>query len=410
MNIEQMTDLAAEYNNGKNGRALDVRDRYIAALLAARDAQYAAMAGQEPVAWPAELSSDQRTQPERFAVIKRDNGDPVIDDDDFKFDALIIVHGDFGGGEKEKYVAEVCRRLNAPAPTNPAAQERAEPVAPPAALENSLSIDRLRIGEDGMPYLDKITMAERDLTNEEIDEEARASKPVAPAQPATNTSEHHAQILDAVRNGRMTFAPGWNTQPSPEPSNPEQAEAPSKLDPNESDPLVLWTEIARLQAAIQGPAGFASWQDAATHERILRVRLERAILPPASAAGDSGAGERGANQIEQHLRNLIGEYWALAHAEGKEGRDHDTEAGDAQRVNGAIDKAINDLRTALATKPQAEQEAAGKVDNIEAAAKTFAERMDYPWDHMPEKGREKMRGHAQAVIDAARASNSGGAA
>ncbi len=41
--------------------------------------------------------------------------------------------------------------------------------------------------------------------------------------------------------------------------------------------------------------------------------------------------------------------------------------------------------------------------NIEAAAKTLAECMDYPWEPMPEKGREAMRKHAKRVIDAARA-------
>lgn len=39
--------------------------------------------------------------------------------------------------------------------------------------------------------------------------------------------------------------------------------------------------------------------------------------------------------------------------------------------------------------------------DIEAAAKTLAAAMDYPWEHMPEQGREEMRKHAKAVIDAA---------
>jgi len=39
--------------------------------------------------------------------------------------------------------------------------------------------------------------------------------------------------------------------------------------------------------------------------------------------------------------------------------------------------------------------------NIEAAAKALAECMDYPWSHMPEKGRATMREHAQTVIRAA---------
>lgn len=43
------------------------------------------------------------------------------------------------------------------------------------------------------------------------------------------------------------------------------------------------------------------------------------------------------------LRELIDEYWSLAYAEGKGGRDHDTEAGDAQRVSCAIDDEIRRL-------------------------------------------------------------------
>jgi len=39
--------------------------------------------------------------------------------------------------------------------------------------------------------------------------------------------------------------------------------------------------------------------------------------------------------------------------------------------------------------------------NIELAARKLAERFDYPWVYMPDKGRETMRQHAQAVLDAA---------
>lgn len=39
--------------------------------------------------------------------------------------------------------------------------------------------------------------------------------------------------------------------------------------------------------------------------------------------------------------------------------------------------------------------------NVEAAAMKLAKCMDYPWQHMPEQGRNEMRKHAQAVIDAA---------
>ena len=35
---------------------------------------------------------------------------------------------------------------------------------------------------------------------------------------------------------------------------------------------------------------------------------------------------------------------------------------------------------------------------IDAAAKRLAECMDYPWEFMPEKGRENMRQHARTIV------------
>lgn len=42
---------------------------------------------------------------------------------------------------------------------------------------------------------------------------------------------------------------------------------------------------------------------------------------------------------------------------------------------------------------------------LEAAAKTLAACMDYPWEQMPEQGRASMREHAKAVINAAKELN-----
>lgn len=39
----------------------------------------------------------------------------------------------------------------------------------------------------------------------------------------------------------------------------------------------LWAEIFRLRSALEGPAGFETWQDAAVAERVRRVRAESAI-------------------------------------------------------------------------------------------------------------------------------------
>lgn len=39
--------------------------------------------------------------------------------------------------------------------------------------------------------------------------------------------------------------------------------------------------------------------------------------------------------------------------------------------------------------------------SVENAARTLSDAFDYPWEHMPEQGRENMRKHAKAVIEAA---------
>lgn len=50
-----------------------------------------------------------------------------------------------------------------------------------------------------------------------------------------------------------------------------------KLCDNEEDAGRLWAEIHRLRAAVAGPHGYASWQEAATAERVRRVKAERLL-------------------------------------------------------------------------------------------------------------------------------------
>ena len=49
------------------------------------------------------------------------------------------------------------------------------------------------------------------------------------------------------------------------------------LHADESDPVRLWAEIHRLRADLQGPDGYATWKEAATAERVRRVRAENAV-------------------------------------------------------------------------------------------------------------------------------------
>jgi len=44
---------------------------------------------------------------------------------------------------------------------------------------------------------------------------------------------------------------------------------------SEEDAGLLWAEIHRLRAAVQGPDGYATWQDAAVAERVRRVKAEK---------------------------------------------------------------------------------------------------------------------------------------
>ena len=58
----------------------------------------------------------------------------------------------------------------------------------------------------------------------------------------------------------------------------------------------------------------------------------------------------------------------------------------------------------IPSKPAAQHQPApvAFVIDIESAAKKLAQCMDYPWEYMPEQGRQSMREHAKAVVEASR--------
>lgn len=61
------------------------------------------------------------------------------------------------------------------------------------------------------------------------------------------------------------------------PANVGSNDGLGPLADSEEDPARLWAEIHLLRAAVQGPAGYATWQDAATAERVRRVKAEARI-------------------------------------------------------------------------------------------------------------------------------------
>lgn len=90
--------------------------------------------------------------------------------------------------------------------------------------------------------------------------------------------------------------------PKAEPQPAPAGDAP--LDDNEADPIRLWAEIVRLREAVKGPTGYATWQEAATAERMRRVKAEAAL---AAAAQPAPAGEREAlKRCERAIHHAFG--------------------------------------------------------------------------------------------------------
>ena len=108
--------------------------------------------------------------------------------------------------------------------------------------------------------------------------------------------------------------------------------------------------------------------------------------------------ERAASAIEKHHGSL---QWVIA-----------------SDLRAIIDKSVNFLTPdcpdcacvqdgqclCIPSKPAAQHQPApvAFVIDIESAAKKLAQCMDYPWEYMPEQGRQSMREHAKAVVEASR--------
>lgn len=95
-----------------------------------------------------------------------------------------------------------------------------------------------------------------------------------------------------------------------------------------------------------GTAAYVQWQE-------LRADMGELIrkaytAPTTQAAPQPAASQVDSKTVTNTLCELIDQYWDIAYAEGQEGRTHDTEAGDAQRVRSGINRAI----AALTTKSQ----------------------------------------------------------
>lgn len=72
-------------------------------------------------------------------------------------------------------------------------------------------------------------------------------------------------------------------------------------EPNEENPYVLWREIHRLRTEVQGPSGFATWQDAAVAERVRRVKAEQELRAAQPAPAQEPQPVSNTDELPQRL-------------------------------------------------------------------------------------------------------------
>jgi len=180
--------------------------------------------------------------------------------------------------------------------------------------------------------------------------------------------------------------------------------------------------IERLRALGRGPCIF--WE-AADHIEALSAEVERLSIARNKEAQETVAWMNECDQLRTKLdqsraahRKYEEDTLKLAQADDEERaalRAQLEARGEAVAVvstltyngSGASILSIGGVKTLnlkegdrVYTHPAPAAPVVGGL-NIELAARKLAERFDYPWVYMPDKGRETMRQHAQAVLDAA---------
>jgi hypothetical protein len=114
------------------------------------------------------------------------------------------------------------------------------------------------------------------------------------------------------------------SKPDAAPAAQPAAQEPITVN-DESTVVDLWAEIWRLREAVKGPQGYATWQDAATDERIRRVKAERALAshPPSVQEPSTERAEPQGLTVDL-LDRAIGSVGAFCSDHGSSQEDFDT--------------------------------------------------------------------------------------
>lgn len=331
-------------------------------------------------------------------------------------------------------VAEACRRLEALSGAQPVAQEARDPINDPEIVAIRTALDWISTGKNatGKELADRAYLAL-----------GRVRSMLAAPQPSQGAEPQMVVAMDeGAREPRII---SWNKlaigthwlYAAPHP--PVSAELPPALKTAEGVhaamlrgtlPKISMIQcahthgeeaVASYRAQIESPvsadAGNVEWIDDQGSRHTVTIPYAAELLKQLFDEWPDGV-----NEIEAALQWRDREIACLKVEAGKGVTDEratferwcTTEEAELDTLkvrNEKLDiEAYRSRETFSAWKgwyarsrfifPSSSVAVSGEVSDgqIDAAAKKLAECFDYPWEHMPEKGREQMRSHVRAVL------------
>ena len=136
-----------------------------------------------------------------------------------------------------------------------------------------------------------------------------------PADP-TMCDDYSAAMLDAADEierlrEQMSMMAQYGKPPA-QPADIGNTISSKTPEPNEENPYVLWREIHRLRTEVQGPSGFATWQDAAVAERVRRVKAEQELRAAQPAPAQEPQLVSNTDELPQRLSDeRIMHFWDI---------------------------------------------------------------------------------------------------
>lgn len=193
---------------------------------------------------------------------------------------------------------------------------------------------------------------------------------------------------------------------------PPRAEQPAQQEPSPTAGMNIAQRILHVGGR-NNAAGYVEFGSIQAVEALVRQVLrdqpqrEPVAQPSQQDIPDILAGALGVSRgtAYQLMREVLAEQpapvAATAWQQGYNQGVADERTSEANIGIAGFDAKVNPARNNPYTTPQAQPAREPLTnDQIDKAAMKLAECMDYPWAQMPEQGKQSVRSHAKAVIDA----------